>query len=53
MQHVRSLLLLPLVFFLGKPQAQQRWQADIQIRTLEVTKMKTNMSVREEDATEG
>lgn len=29
-----------------EPQAPQRWQADIQIRTLEVTKMKTNMSVR-------
>jgi hypothetical protein len=48
MQHGRnrSVLLLPLLFLLGKPQAQQRWQADIQIRTLEVTKMKTNMSVR-------
>lgn len=29
-----------------EPQSPQRWQADIQIRTLEVTKMKTNMSVR-------
>src|SRR5258708_36115677 len=46
MQRNRSVLLLPLLFLLGKPEAQQRWQADIQIRTLEVTKMKTNMSVR-------
>jgi hypothetical protein len=47
-----SVSLLPLLLFLGagnplrKPQASQRWQADIQIRTLEVTKTKTNMSVR-------
>lgn len=47
-----SVSLLPLVLLLGavnpprKPQAQQRWQADIQIRTLEVTKTKTNISVR-------
>jgi hypothetical protein len=47
----RSISLLPLLFLgAGNPlvpsQSFQRWQADIQIRTLEVTKMKTNMSVR-------
>jgi hypothetical protein len=47
----RVVSLLPLLFLGGgnplvKPQAVQRWQADIQIRTLEVTKMKTSMSVR-------
>jgi|SRR5687768_13572820 len=47
----RSVSLLPLLL-LGagnppvRPQSLQRWQADIQIRTLEVTKTKTNMSVR-------
>lgn len=47
----RSISLLPLLLLgpgdpLVQPQSPQRWQADIQIRTLEVTKMKTNMSVR-------
>ena len=46
----RSISLLPLLLLgAGNPlalQALQRWQADIQIRTLEVTKMKTNLSVR-------
>ena len=46
----RSVSLLPLLLLgAGNPPVQpqsQRWQADIQIRTLEVTKMKTNMSVR-------
>jgi hypothetical protein len=40
------LLLLGAVNSPGKPQAVPRWQADIQIRTLEVTKMKTDMIVR-------
>jgi hypothetical protein len=48
----RSVPFLPLLllFGAGNPpenrQTAQRWQADIQIRTLEVTKTKTNMSVR-------
>lgn len=53
MQHPpgRRISLLPLLLLgvgnpLVQPQSPQRWQADIQIRTLEVTKMKTNMSVR-------
>jgi hypothetical protein len=48
----RSVPFLPLLLLFGagdprgNQQAAQRWQADIQIRTLEITKMKTNMSVR-------
>ena len=47
----RNISLLPLLLpvasnHLPQPPSDQRWQADIQIRTLEVTKMKSSMSVR-------
>jgi len=53
MQHVRKWALLPILLCGAAATAvkassfrQQVWQSDVQIRTLEVTKSRTGMSVR-------
>ena len=43
---LKRLLPLTLLFAAGAGESQQVWQADIQIRTLEVTRTKTSISAR-------